>query len=94
MKVMDPGPSLICKLKGTHHKQLSANTSHTHVWCEGISSIDGSGHDEKKCTTNHIVIIRCSGSVALDDCLVYLRMIYLTAQLCNNNCSVRGLSRC
>ena len=50
-------PSLIlCKLKGTHHKQLSANTCHTDVWCEGISSIDGSGHDEKKCTTNHIVL--------------------------------------
>lgn len=41
----------------THHEQLSADTSSHANGCKGISSADGSGHDEKEGAADHLSIV-------------------------------------
>ena len=42
---------------GTHHEQLCVGTNRHANGCKGISSTDGSCDNEKKGTTDHIIII-------------------------------------
>ena len=65
----------------THHEQLSADTSSHANGCKGISSADGSGHDEKEGAADHLSIVAstifrsivrvyCSEAVQLRICSV------------------------